>query len=113
MKNKNILIIVTGSIAAYKTCEVVRMLRKEGAQVQVMMTKSSEKFIGNLAQEKGLSKEEVEQEFFDKVRPTCLLERFATTDEVATFVTYLSSPLAAANNGAALRVDGGTIPTIL
>ena len=46
MKNKNILIIVTGSIAAYKTCEVVRMLRKEGAEVQVMMTKSSEKFIG-------------------------------------------------------------------
>ena len=46
MKNKNILIIVTGSIAAYKACEVVRMLRKEGAQVQVMMTKSSEKFIG-------------------------------------------------------------------
>ena len=76
-------------------------------------SEGSEKFIDDLAQEKKLSKEEVEQEFFDKVRPTSLLERFATTDEVATFVTYLSSPLAAANNGAALRVDGGTIPTIL
>ena len=46
MKNKNILIIVTGSIAAYKACEVVRLLRREGAEVQVMMTKSAQKFVG-------------------------------------------------------------------
>ena len=72
-----------------------------------------EKSIRDLAQERGLSKEDVEREFFEKIRPTCLLERFATIDEVATFVTYLASPLAAANNGAALRVDGGTISTII
>ena len=76
-------------------------------------SEGSEKFISDLAQEQGLSKEEVIREFFEKVRPTSLLERFATIDEVATFVTYLASPLAAANNGAALRVDGGTLPTIL
>ena len=76
-------------------------------------SEGAEKFIRDLAQERGLSTGEVEREFFEKVRPTCLLERFATIDEVATFVTYLASPLAAANNGAALRVDGGTIPTIL
>jgi len=46
MKNKNILIIVTGSIAAYKTCEIVRLLRKEGANVQVMMSKAAQKFVG-------------------------------------------------------------------
>ena len=46
MKNKNILIIVTGSIAAYKACEVIRLLRKEGAEVQVMMTKSAQEFVG-------------------------------------------------------------------
>ena len=46
MKNKNILIVVTGSIAAYKTCEVVRLLRKEGANVQVMMSKSAMEFVG-------------------------------------------------------------------
>ena len=46
MKNKNILIIVTGSIAAYKACEVVRLLRREGAEVQAMMTKSAQKFVG-------------------------------------------------------------------
>lgn len=46
MKNKNILIIVTGSIAAYKACEVIRLLRKEGARVQVMMSQAAQKFIG-------------------------------------------------------------------
>ena len=46
LKNKNILICVTGSIAAYKTCEVIRLLRKEDVNVQVMMTKSAQKFIG-------------------------------------------------------------------
>ncbi len=46
MKNKNILIIVSGSIAAYKTCDVVRLLRKEGADVQVMMTTSAQNFVG-------------------------------------------------------------------
>ena len=46
MKNKNLLIIVTGSIAAYKACEVVRLLRREGAEVQIMMTKSAQKFVG-------------------------------------------------------------------
>ena len=76
-------------------------------------SEGSDKFISNLAQERGLSKEDVEREFFEKIRPTSLLERFATIDEVATFVTYLASPLAAANNGAALRVDGGTVSTIL
>ena len=46
LKNKNILICVTGSIAAYKSCEVVRLLRKEDVNVQVMMTPSAQKFVG-------------------------------------------------------------------
>ena len=46
LKNKNILICVTGSIAAYKACEVVRLLRKEDVNVQVMMTPSAQKFVG-------------------------------------------------------------------
>jgi NAD(P)-dependent dehydrogenase (short-subunit alcohol dehydrogenase family) len=49
---------------------------------------------------------EFEKEFFAAVRPSSLLKRFATTDEVANLVTYVCSPLAAATNGAALRVDG-------
>ena len=46
LKNKNILICVTGSIAAYKTCEVIRLLRKEDVNVHVMMTHSAQKFVG-------------------------------------------------------------------
>ena len=46
MKNKNILVVVTGSIAAYKVCDVIRLLRKEGAEVQVMMTQSAQEFVG-------------------------------------------------------------------
>jgi len=77
------------------------------------MSEGAEKFITDLAKEKSKTTEEIEREFFETVRPTCLIKRFATIEEVATFVAYLASPLAAANNGAALRVDGGTIPTIL
>jgi NAD(P)-dependent dehydrogenase (short-subunit alcohol dehydrogenase family) len=51
---------------------------------------------------------EFEKEFFEKIRPTSLLKRFATTEEVASLVTYVASPLSSATNGAALRVDGGT-----
>ena len=46
MNSKQILIVVTGSIAAYKACEVIRLLKKEGAEVQVMMTSSAQEFIG-------------------------------------------------------------------
>jgi len=52
---------------------------------------------------------EFETEFFKTVRPSSLLRRFATTEEVANLVTYVCSPLAAATNGAALRVDGGAV----
>jgi NAD(P)-dependent dehydrogenase (short-subunit alcohol dehydrogenase family) len=52
---------------------------------------------------------EFEKEFFEKIRPTSLLKRFATTDEVANLVAYVCSPLSSATNGAALRVDGGVV----
>jgi phosphopantothenoylcysteine decarboxylase/phosphopantothenate--cysteine ligase len=46
LKNKKILICITGSIAAYKTCELIRILKKQEAEVKVMMSKSAEKFVG-------------------------------------------------------------------
>ena len=46
LKNKNILIGITGSIAAYKVCDIIRILKKEGANVQAIMTASSKEFIG-------------------------------------------------------------------
>jgi NAD(P)-dependent dehydrogenase (short-subunit alcohol dehydrogenase family) len=54
-----------------------------------------------------------EKEFFQKVRPSSLLKRFATIDEVAYMITFLSSPLASATTGAAVRVDGGVVRAIL
>jgi NAD(P)-dependent dehydrogenase (short-subunit alcohol dehydrogenase family) len=53
--------------------------------------------------------EEVEKEFFEVYRPTSLLRRYATPEEVASLVAYVCSPLSAATNGAALRVDGGVV----
>src|SRR2546423_12195707 len=52
---------------------------------------------------------EFEAEFFKTVRPSSLLKRFATTEEVANLVTYVCSPVSVATNGAALRVDGGVV----
>jgi NAD(P)-dependent dehydrogenase (short-subunit alcohol dehydrogenase family) len=52
---------------------------------------------------------EFEKEFFEKVRPSSLLKRYATVDEVASLVAYVCSPLSSATNGAALRVDGGVV----
>ena len=46
LKDKNIILCVTGSIAAYKACELLRLLRKEEANVQVIMSKTAENFIG-------------------------------------------------------------------
>mgnify|MGYP001598086716 CR=1 FL=1 len=66
-------------------------------------------FVGALAANARQSPAEFEREFFRSVRPTSLLQRFASVDEIAHMVTYLCSPLASATNGAAVRVDGGVV----
>jgi NAD(P)-dependent dehydrogenase (short-subunit alcohol dehydrogenase family) len=69
-------------------------------------------FIGNMATMNKVSVEEMEKDFFKNARPTSIIQRFATTQEIANMVAYLSSPLASATNGAAIRVDGGVTKTI-
>ncbi|MDP3607586.1 MAG: SDR family oxidoreductase [Methylophilus sp.] len=66
-------------------------------------------FVEAMAKAEGKTLDVFEKEFFEKVRPTSLIQRFATPEEVATLVTYLASPLASATTGAAMRVDGGVI----
>ena len=66
-------------------------------------------FVEQLGRAGGKSAAEVEKEFFATMRPTSLIKRFATTEEVASLVTYVASPLASAVTGAALRVDGGVV----
>jgi NAD(P)-dependent dehydrogenase (short-subunit alcohol dehydrogenase family) len=66
-----------------------------------------------LAAEGGLSVAQMEKDFFAHGRPTSILKRFIEPGEVASMVAYLCSPRAAATNGAALRVEGGIVRTIV
>src|SRR6266481_4683396 len=56
------------------------------------------KFVADMAKSKNATSAEVEQEFFRTVRPSSLLQRFATTDEVAAMVAFVASPLSSATN---------------
>jgi NAD(P)-dependent dehydrogenase (short-subunit alcohol dehydrogenase family) len=72
-----------------------------------------EGFVDNMAANRGSDRATIEREFFQNVRPSSLLRRFATPEEVAAMVTFVASPLSAATNGAALRVDGGVVRSII
>lgn len=72
-----------------------------------------EVFLDDLAKSDNTTIEEVEKNFFETKRPTSLIKRFASVDEVANMIAYIASPLASATNGAALRVDGGLIRSII
>ncbi|MET1258711.1 SDR family NAD(P)-dependent oxidoreductase [Flagellimonas sp. DF-77] len=72
------------------------------------LSEGAERFLEEEAQRSGTDVQQVTQDFFTNVRPTSLLQRFAAVDEVAHTITYLSSPLAAATNGAAIKIDGGS-----
>lgn len=66
-------------------------------------------FVETLAKSEGKSIAEYEKDFFATNRPTSLIKRFATPEEVASLTVYVASPLASATTGAALRVDGGVV----
>ena len=66
-------------------------------------------FFAKLAKEQGVSEEQIEAEFISTNRPTSLIRRLATVDEVANMVVYVCSQQASATTGSALRVDGGVV----
>lgn len=69
-------------------------------------------FITRLARARGVEPAEAEREFFATARPTSIIQRFATVDEVAAMIVYVCSEPASATTGAALRVDGGVVRAI-
>jgi NAD(P)-dependent dehydrogenase (short-subunit alcohol dehydrogenase family) len=69
-------------------------------------------FVAQLAQHDGISEAEMEKRFFETARPTSLLKRFLTVDEIANAIAYLCSPAASGTTGSAVRVDGGVVRAI-
>jgi NAD(P)-dependent dehydrogenase (short-subunit alcohol dehydrogenase family) len=76
------------------------------------MSEGVETFVKDLAKQNGQSVEEAASQFVKQFRPTSLLQRFASVEEIANMVIYISSKEASATNGAALRAEGGIIQTI-
>ena len=70
-------------------------------------------FVEQMAAAQGIDFATMERQFFESARPTSLLKRFETADEVASMIAYVCSARAAATNGAALRVDGGVVRAIV
>jgi NAD(P)-dependent dehydrogenase (short-subunit alcohol dehydrogenase family) len=76
-------------------------------------TETTERQRAERAKNAGITVEQLEKDFFVSVRPTSLIKRFASVDEVAPMAVYLCSPLASATTGAALRVEGGIVNQIM
>lgn len=70
------------------------------------------RFVADLAHAAGKDAATVEREFFATARPSSIIQRFATTAEVAALIVYTCSAQASATTGAALRVDGGVVRAI-
>ena len=69
-------------------------------------------FVESMAKQQGVSKAEIEKQFFSTARPSSLLKRFETTEEVAAVVAFVASAPAAAINGSAVRAEGGVVQSI-
>jgi NAD(P)-dependent dehydrogenase (short-subunit alcohol dehydrogenase family) len=76
------------------------------------MSEGVETFVKDLAKQNGQSVEQAASQFVKQFRPTSLLQRFASVEEIANMVVYVSSKESSATNGAALRAEGGIVQTI-
>ncbi len=77
------------------------------------MTEGAEHFLTEWAQKENKTVEEAATHFFKEVRTSSLLQRFASVAEIANSIVYFSSPIAAATNGAAIKLEGGSTGGIL
>ena len=76
------------------------------------MSEGVETFVADLARQNGQSEQDAAAQFIKQHRPGSLIQRFASVEEIANMVIYVSSKEASATNGAALRAEGGLIQTI-
>jgi NAD(P)-dependent dehydrogenase (short-subunit alcohol dehydrogenase family) len=76
------------------------------------LSEGVETFVSDLASQSGQSVEEAASQFVRQFRPTSLLQRFTSVEEIANMVVYVASPQSSATNGAALRAEGGIVQTI-
>ncbi len=76
-------------------------------------TENTERLRAERAKAAGVTVPELEADFFQRFRPTTLIKRFATADEVANMAVYLCGEGASATSGAALKVDGGVVNQIM
>lgn len=70
-------------------------------------------FVESMARQQGVTVAEIEKQFFATLRPTSLLKRFETIDEIAAVVAFIASTQAVAINGAPVRAEGGVVQSIL
>jgi hypothetical protein len=69
-------------------------------------------FVESMAKQQGVTKAEIEKQFFSTARPSSLLKRFETTEEVAAVVAFIASAQATAINGSPVRAEGGVVQSI-
>lgn len=107
-----------------KTCQLVltqglaQLAKGSGVTVNAVLpgptySEGVQQFISEMAASRGIDIKQAEREFFQTVRPSSLIQRFATIDEVGALVAFVCSEKAAAITGSSLRHDGGIIRSIL
>jgi NAD(P)-dependent dehydrogenase (short-subunit alcohol dehydrogenase family) len=75
-------------------------------------SEGASEFVQNMARQQAISPAEVEKQFFATIRPTSLLKRFETPEEIAAVVAFVASTLSVAINGAAVRAEAGVVQSI-
>jgi NAD(P)-dependent dehydrogenase (short-subunit alcohol dehydrogenase family) len=102
--------LVTGATAGIGIA-IASLLAQEGASVVVSgrSPQRVQQAVQEMSKTQGTDAANFEAEFFRTVRPSSLLKRFETREEVPAVVVYVCSARASATNGAALRVDGGVV----
>ena len=77
------------------------------------LSEGSKVFLEQTAKRENKTIDQVEKQFFEDVRDSSLISRFLSVTEVANTILYFSSPIASGTNGASIRVDGGSMGSII